>query len=305
MLPQTPIANGAHDSPARLLFVERALECQRAGAVPHGGVHGPGATELGKIAGQVVVNAGIGLKCENISLRPNAMCGKYSVKTNVRAHVEINIAGLEQHVEARAHVRFIHTGPHSYGVRDAALPRNRMTPEPHGSDPVRSSFHQRCTHPSINLGLIHSAGARSFGQREQGSPSNRAAWTNAFWNTNAGAGKRAAAEARESAQGRTLETACDATSLRGRQFRKRFARPQMFAENSRRQGPNACVRFPLGFRKTFGRSRPARRRIPAAWGANRAREFQGPSSCGAFWPVRTAETETDFPHESRNRKAPR
>src|SRR6266478_6001227 len=112
MLPQTPIANGAHDSPARLLFVERALECQRAGAVPHGGVHGLGPTELGKITGQAVINVGISLKCENMSLRPNTMCGKYSVKTNVRAHVEIDIAGLEQHVEARAHVRFIHTGPH-------------------------------------------------------------------------------------------------------------------------------------------------------------------------------------------------
>src|SRR6266550_5315732 len=112
MLPQTPIANGAHDSPARLLFVERALECQRARAVPHGGVHGLGPTELGKIAGQAVINVGISLKCENISLRSNAMCGKYSVKTNVRAHVEIDIAGLEQHVEALAHVRFIHSGPH-------------------------------------------------------------------------------------------------------------------------------------------------------------------------------------------------
>jgi hypothetical protein len=40
------------------------------------------------------------------------MCGKYSVKTNVRAHVEIDIAGLEQDVEARTHVRFIRTGPH-------------------------------------------------------------------------------------------------------------------------------------------------------------------------------------------------
>src|SRR6266550_7940921 len=126
-------------------------------------------------------------------------------------------------------------GQYSYGVRDAALPRNRMTPEPHGSDPVRSSLHQRCTHPSIDLDLIHSAGARSFGQREQGSPSNRAAWTNPFRNTNAGAGRTAVAEARESAQGRMPERACDATSLGGRQSHKRSARPRMSAENSHRQ----------------------------------------------------------------------
>ena len=103
------------------------------------------------------------------------MRGKYSVKTDLCTDVEIDIAGLEEYVKTLAHVLLIYAGPHlpldavvqirfklhtrpgrcnavastdptgqfSYGVREAALPWNRMTPEPHGSDSVRCDFHQR------------------------------------------------------------------------------------------------------------------------------------------------------------------
>jgi hypothetical protein len=40
------------------------------------------------------------------------MRSEYGVKTDVRAHIEINGTRFEDHVKALAHMWLIHTGPH-------------------------------------------------------------------------------------------------------------------------------------------------------------------------------------------------